>query len=101
MVIISKLIHRFNTIPFKIQKDSFYKREGDEEMEVRKGRGQRDEERIKMCYIQVPTPQEECAHYVLHICTNKMCKTTSKRYVVMEDLTKVRDFQLKDVRISR
>lgn len=26
---------------------------------------------INMCYIRVPTPHEECGHYVLQMCTSK------------------------------
>lgn len=45
------------------------------------GRGrERHEKRTEMCwYVYVPTPQEECDHYVLPLCPNKKWKLSKNR----------------------
>lgn len=44
---------------------------GNLEMEKGGGKGGgRDDERIYISYVQVPTAHKECSHYVLQICNN-------------------------------
>lgn len=54
----------------KIGKQIFFKVERDQEMEEKEGG--RDEQRIKMYYVQLLT--ENCNQYALQTCTNKRCK---------------------------